>query len=250
MPQAVRRMGAILELLASTRPALGAAEVARTIGISRTSAHGLLMSMAEIGILRIESRGRFGIGRRLAELNATLMSSSEIRLAAFTILSALADQTEESVILVVPDGPGTVLCIDRIIGSAPVYTDMPPVGWSLDSSRSAVGKVISAHRGNYGASAIGSSPTGILASSVSPTLDQEFARIRARGFAIDVGEFLPNVCCVAGAVKDCRGRALAALGVGVPAYRFERSASMLTQSVIAACERVAGRMRAGVSGPR
>jgi DNA-binding IclR family transcriptional regulator len=203
--------------------------------------------MAEIGILRIEGKGRYGIGRRLAELNATLMSSSEIRLAAFTVLTTLADQTGESVILVVPDGPDAVLCIDRITGSGPVYTDMPPVGWSLDSSRTAVGKVILAHSGRHDRlSSISASASVVLAGSSHPALGHEFTRIRARGFAVDSGEFLANVCCVAGPVKDHRGRALAALGVGVPAHRFERSVGMLTESVIAACEQVTSRMRTGV----
>jgi IclR family acetate operon transcriptional repressor len=53
-------------------------------------------------------------------------------------------------------------------------------------------------------------------------LSEACARIRAENIALDDGEFLEGVCCVAAPVRDQDGRIVASVGISAPGTRFPK----------------------------
>jgi DNA-binding IclR family transcriptional regulator len=48
--------------------------------------------------------------------------------------------------------------------------------------------------------------------------------VRERGFAVDIEEFVPNLCCVSVPVCDREGRSLvAAISIAMPKMRFRKT---------------------------
>ncbi|MEV6236082.1 IclR family transcriptional regulator C-terminal domain-containing protein [Lentzea sp. NPDC051838] len=62
-------------------------------------------------------------------------------------------------------------------------------------------------------------------------LYEELADVRAKGYAVDVEEFAPDVCCVAAPVLDGSGRPLAAIAVSVGEKRYRRDVASLIRYV-------------------
>ena len=52
-------------------------------------------------------------------------------------------------------------------------------------------------------------------------LRRHLLSVRERGVAFDVQEFTNGACCIAAPVRDGRNTLVAALGISVPARRFE-----------------------------
>jgi IclR family transcriptional regulator, acetate operon repressor len=70
--------------------------------------------------------------------------------------------------------------------------------------------------------------------------EQELARIRERGFAVDQEEFAAGVCCVGAPIRQ-NGHVVASLGLSVPSERFEERRAELTAALLD----VVGGIRAG-----
>ena len=53
---------------------------------------------------------------------------------------------------------------------------------------------------------------------------REIAKVRESGFAVDVEEFVPNLCCVSVPVRDRDGGAsVAAISIAMPKMRFKKT---------------------------
>jgi DNA-binding IclR family transcriptional regulator len=55
--------------------------------------------------------------------------------------------------------------------------------------------------------------------------------VRERGIAFDVQEFTNGACCIAAPVRDSRNALVAAVGISVPAKRFEAEQRSLVRVV-------------------
>ena len=75
-------------------------------------------------------------------------------------------------------------------------------------------------------------------------LDQELARTRARGYALDLGERRPGVICAGAAIRDFSGHAAAAVSVSGADSRTSPDAfeAEIAPKVVAAAERISFRM--------
>lgn len=91
--QTVQKIGPVLDLFTVRRPEWGVTEVAAEIGVPRSSAHALLASLVDIGLLQCRSRGRYRIGWRVVELNQTLQGTVDVRTVAAPALAALSEST-------------------------------------------------------------------------------------------------------------------------------------------------------------
>jgi DNA-binding IclR family transcriptional regulator len=62
--------------------------------------------------------------------------------------------------------------------------------------------------------------------------DQELARVRLHGFALDREEFAPGFCCIAAPILDPSGRVAASLGMSMPHRRFALHSAELTRTLV------------------
>jgi DNA-binding IclR family transcriptional regulator len=86
----VRHAADVLSLFTKAQPEWGAAHVARALGISKSHAHRLLSTLAEVGLLdKIRPRGRFRLSWTWFGFADVLRTSDPLICAAAPILAAL-----------------------------------------------------------------------------------------------------------------------------------------------------------------
>ena len=106
---------AVLECFLSTEE-LGASEVARRIGVAKSTAHRALGALAEGGLLDRIPSGRYRLGLRLYDYGQLAIDRLLLRELALPILASLRDQISETVQLGIPAGH-EVLYVDRLEGT-------------------------------------------------------------------------------------------------------------------------------------
>ena len=101
---AVTRAAAILDVLAShpTDPA-GPSELARRLGLPKSSIANILNAMADAGLLRRVGSG-FGLGRKVAELGGAYLASVDLVQEFYDACRELPAGSEETIQLAVLDG--------------------------------------------------------------------------------------------------------------------------------------------------
>lgn len=245
MLQTVQKIGPVLDLFTADHPEWGVSEVAENIGVPRSSAHALLSSLVETGLLQCRSRGRYRLGWRVVELNEALRASVDIRSVVAPTLARLSASLGETVHLGVLER-GQVLYLDKIEGTHQIHVTGARVGSYLDAHCTALGKTLLAFRE---ASEVQhllrarpprrrteetiTDPAGLL---------DHLRLIRAGGHAVDHGESLADVHCVAAPVRDDLGSVIAAISITVPATRFQLRRLELRDAVVAAAREASARL--------
>ncbi len=111
--QSLERGLAILSSFTATRPLLGVSELAREVGLSRSSAHRYIATLAKLGYLEQDrATRRYRLGLRVFDLGFSAVSSMELRQIASSDLQALSDATGHTVNMAVLDG-ADILYIER-----------------------------------------------------------------------------------------------------------------------------------------
>ena len=63
-------------------------------------------------------------------------------------------------------------------------------------------------------------------------LEQALAKIRKQGYAYDLEEILPDLCCVGAPIHDYTGHVITAISMSIPAYRFQRSQTEFRKAIM------------------
>ena len=69
-------------------------------------------------------------------------------------------------------------------------------------------------------------------------LRERIEKARVDGFAVDDGELVEEVCCVAAPVLDPRGQAVAAISITTIRSTFARSGDQMAKAVVEAARQV------------
>lgn len=237
--QTVQKLGPLLDLFTVERHTWGVSEVAEELAIPRSSAHALLVSLVDIGLLQTRGRGRYTIGWRVLELSEVLRSRTDMRSIAAPVLEALVRENGETAHLAVIERM-SVLYIDKVIGTHNIIVQGARVGARLETHCTAVGKLLLAYQDAAmveehfrGQSLPRHTATTIIDGD---SLIDALEEIRRNGVAFDIGEQVPDIRCVAVPVRDDLGAVVAALSMSVPATRFDDEKGGL----IVAAKRAAG----------
>ncbi len=89
----------VLELLASRAEGYHLSELARMLGMSKGSMHGLLKTMQQRGVIEIDNDRRYLLGSRIYELAQTYIHRSGLRGLALPAMRRLAERSGETVFL-------------------------------------------------------------------------------------------------------------------------------------------------------
>lgn len=241
----LKKAGEILSLFAKSQPELGVTEAAEALGIAKSSACAIMSSLAQIGLLRRTPQNRYRLGWRLLELGSILMESTEFRLEALPEMQRLVDRFGETVHLVVLEG-FEVVYVAKMEGTRAVRIAASAIGARLPAYCTGVGKVLLAelpwdevqgYIAAYGMKAV-------TANTITEPerLKAELELVRQQGFACDLEELVPELCCVAAPVRDYTGQAVAAISLSVPSYRFYRSRDAMRVEVLRAARQISGNL--------
>jgi IclR family transcriptional regulator, KDG regulon repressor len=222
--QSLERAFDLLEAL-SGGGELGVTELANRTGLVPSTAHRLLHTLAKRGYVSQSSEsGRYLLGYKVVEVASGLERRLErLRVAARPHLERIQRATGETVNLVVLDAD-RVVYVDQVEGSRSVRM-FTTVGTSVPAHTTGAGKAMMAAGPPEAASALygGREPLERLTAHTLVTLEaleDDFVRIRRRGYAVDNEEHEEGVGCVATAVFDHGGRPCAAISVSGPSARI------------------------------
>ncbi|MCZ4534618.1 IclR family transcriptional regulator [Gordonia terrae] len=250
--QTVQKIGPVLDLFTVQRPEWGVTEVAGELGLPRSSAHALLASLVDTGLLQCRARGRYRIGWRVVELNQTLRGTVDVKTCAAPILHALSEEYGETTHLAIMERY-RVMYVDKVLGNRVITVNGARVGAHLDAHCSAVGKVLLAHCHTAEIERnITAKPLRRLTSSTitDPAhLRRDLQAVLRNGCAYDSGEAVAEVHCVAAPIRDEMGVVVAAISITAPETRFKGAQHEFRRAVITAAGAVSKALTAAVDEP-
>jgi IclR family acetate operon transcriptional repressor len=217
----VARALALLEALAANPAGLGVGELARSIGVTPSSASRLLATLEDGGLVRRSARGPFQLGVRLLALADSATEGLEVRELAAPMLRELVASTGETVTLSIP-GTEAAVTVDFVSGPGAV-TSRARVGRPSVPHATAVGKVLLAFAPHPPATAVPLTRYTERTIVDRDELARQLAAVRRRGWAEATGERDPELHAVAAPVFARGGVLAAIIGVQGPATRLTRA---------------------------
>jgi DNA-binding IclR family transcriptional regulator len=133
----------VLSLLGATRASITAGDVARELGVGRSTAYRYVKGLLEAGFLAPEPGGAFSVGPRVVELAEVARRSSGIGAVAQPAMTRLRDETGETVLLAVLETDRLV--VREAVESREVVRMTMPAGGELPVPGSAAARAIAAH---------------------------------------------------------------------------------------------------------
>ncbi|MEU6128389.1 IclR family transcriptional regulator [Saccharopolyspora sp. NPDC047091] len=237
--QSIERAFDLLELMADAGGEVALSELAETSGLPLPTIHRIMRTLVSSGYARQQPSRRYSLGPRLIRLGDT--ASRSLGSWARPYLAELTEATGETSNLAVLDGDQVVY-----VAQVPSQHSMrmfTEVGRRVDAHATAVGKAVLA---DLAADSVATllersgmrAQTERTITSVSAMQD-ELARIREQGYAVDDGEREVGVRCYAVALPSAP--AGAAISISGPEGRMTR---MSTETLVPLMQRLAEKLAA------
>jgi DNA-binding IclR family transcriptional regulator len=246
--QSVERAFAVLRCL-GTGPA-GVSEIAERTTLPKSTVSRLLATLTELdAVAQIDPSGAYSLGELLLDLSASATPGRNLVGVARPVLEELVEQLGESAGLGVLDGR-SIYYLDQINSDNEVQV-RDWTGERTDAHVASAGLVLLASApASVRARLLGAPLAGHTEHSVTDParLSSRLDEIRRTGFAWCFEEFAIGLNSVGAPVTNSSGRAIAAVSVHGPSYRFPAngaSAAVAAAVVDAAqriSERIAGRI--------
>ena len=231
---AVKKAFDLLMLVAESKQNLGLSELARLLGFSKSTAHGLIQTLLSVGALeQHQERKKYCLGPTVLELAFGTWNHIHIQEIAQPHLDDLRDKTEETVFL------GSLSRRRAIImatseSKKPLKISAQP-GTTLPIMAGAVGKIFLS-RFNVDEARCIIHDQGLkqfTTASINNEEDYlaELASVRKNGYALDNEEYLPGVRAVAVGIDNRRGIPLAIWVVGFIDMTEDDNMSLIIQKI-------------------
>ena len=209
---------AVLEQLSQSRSGLSLSDISRHLAAPKSSLHCVLLTLERFGYVhRNERTGRYALGLKLYGLANAAVSGLKLREQAAPALHALAGRTQLTVHLAIFER-GEAVLVERITGHG--YGTTATATWiskRMDMHCTAVGKAIAA--------GLTEEELRMLMRERPPIrhndntivslkkLQDELARVRRLGYAVDDEEEEIGLRCVGMPILDAEGRTVAAVSI-------------------------------------
>ncbi|GAB4243431.1 MAG: IclR family transcriptional regulator [Thermoleophilia bacterium] len=221
--RSVERAVAILETFPPKGEVLTLTEIARLSGLSKTTAHRLLGTLTELGMVEFDPRAQgYRLGLKVFRLGSIVRNSIELVQEAEPILHRLVQETEETAFLIVPDGVET-LCLERIDGLHSVRVLFLETGRRLPYNAGAGPRVLLAHLPEQDWKRTVSEHVRRMTPNSLVTMDQLAAdreAIRRNGYSLSREDVSAHAAAVGAPVRDHSGRVVAAVSIAGIVQRF------------------------------
>lgn len=215
----VRNAARLLKEFSRSDRELGVSELARRLGLSTSSTHRLLATLAAERLVERSPRG-YRLGLALHDIGA-MAGDLDLHEAALPVMATLRASTGETVQLAVLDGCESVY-VDRLESPHTVRI-FSRVGTRLPAPTTSTGKTLLAalSPAELDARLRAWTPTRTTPYSIvdEGVLRARLGEIAARGWAENREESRVGVVSVAAPVRDRTGAVIAALSVAAPTDR-------------------------------
>jgi len=220
--QSLNRGLQLLELLGLAEEPAGLPELSETLGVDRSTVHRLLSTLLRRGYVRQDPDSkRYWLGLKVVELSRLAIDRLSLRAVAKPYLKRLVRETGESANLAVM-ADDHALCLDHEPSpSALAVTN--DIGMVFVLHATAAGKVLLAALPEaQQKELLETEPLSAYTPRTMtdfPTLQMHLQLVQQQGYALDDEERYVGVRCLAGPIRDHRGKVVGALSLSGPTTR-------------------------------
>jgi len=219
--QSLERGLAVIRAFDADSPALSLSEVARATGLARAAARRFLLTLVELGYMRVEGR-LFRLSPRVLELGRPYLASLTLPEIALPHLRDLVADVRESATVAVLDDADIVY-----VAHAPAKRIMSisiTIGARDPGFATALGRVLLAAQDDSWLGAylarVELAPITSRTLSDAGKLQTELGRVRRQGFALVDQELEEGLRALAVPLRDERGGVIAAVNLAVHTSRW------------------------------
>lgn len=215
----------ILMMFSESQPVVSGTAVAERLGVARSTAYRYLQSLVGSRFLEEAPGGGFRLGLRVLEIARLARRSYGLSEVALPVMTALADDVQEAVLLTRRVGD-LVVCVDRAEAGARAVRISYERGSTLPINAGASALVLLAWSPLDEARRI--LETAELRRFTPATLTdvgaiiERLTHIRDDGYSITRAELDPDVVGIAAPIHDEAGRVVAAMSVAALASRISQ----------------------------
>jgi DNA-binding IclR family transcriptional regulator len=233
----------LLETLATAAGPMGVSEVARRMGIPKSSAHSLLQTLALRSYAVCDDERRFSLHPMFGRDRGAWVGGSRGALLATARkpMASLARKTRETVFLAVPRDDRSLEYIEKIQSPQEVRCDAElHVPRALHSNTAGLVMLANAGRARIEDHLCNAELARFTPKTICgrEALRKELEAVRRRGYATTRDSNTVGVSGVSAPVFDAQGGVVAAINVAVPTMRFNSLVKSLAREVVAAAERI------------
>lgn len=206
----------ILEALAPSNTGKGVSELSRELDLTKSNTFRLLQTLTTLGYVQNSDAKLYSATMKVWRIGQAVIENLNLPEFAAPEMQMLSKETGETIYLAVPDGLN-VLYIDKIESTKPIRS-WNPVGGSAPMHCVGTGKALLAESYDVLREQIRDKLTKYTDRTITSIkrLDADMAATKARGFAIDTGEYRERIFSFGSAIRLSNGKPVAALGVSVP----------------------------------
>jgi DNA-binding IclR family transcriptional regulator len=213
--------------MGQANPNSGIGDIAKELGLNKTTVYRLLTAMERFGLVERTPVGEsYRLGLKLHELGTRAIESRSVRGEARPLLVELARRSGESVHLAVP-GPRGAICLDQVESNT-MFMVRTPIGSTFEPHCSAIGKAVVAFLPEEELDALLSAHPWnkytIHTRTAPADIKKDLQQVVRRGYALDKQETEIGISCIAVPLHLPFGRGVAAVGLSGPTNRIRGKA--------------------------
>lgn len=220
---------------------LGVSQLARRVGVGKSTAHRVIWTLAEEGLLeKVEETGLFRLTTTMRSLGASAETAQRLHEAATMPLDQLRTRTKGTLHIAILEG-NDVLYVERREGpgTIPVFRG---IGSRMPAHSTSSGKVLVAylppHQRQQVVDSLRLTPRTQRTITSRAAFAAELDRVRRQGFAENRGESEAGMCSIAAPVHDRLGRVVASVSVAQYVDDVDAGLPHLARPVIETAKRV------------
>lgn len=213
----------VLELLSGRRDGLGLGEIARRLEMSKSGTHGVLATLARRGFVERLQGGVYRLGMQAWHVGNGV-PNADLAQVATPVMQQLVRDVGEGAILGVLTGFDVIYL--SLVESSQAVRVHAQVNDRIPANHTSTGLALLAFQApGYVDSVMPEKLTQSAPATICDpeTLRRELKRVRARGYAVNLGGWRDDVGGIAAPVLDDDGIAFAGLCVAAPRYRMNRT---------------------------
>jgi IclR family transcriptional regulator, pca regulon regulatory protein len=248
--QSLERGLAILGCFTPARPVLGIADLADELGMSRSTTHRYVITLARLGYLEQGARRKYSLALRVTDLGIAAMSAMDLHEHAHFYLEELCTRTGFTVSAAVLDGP-ELLLVDRLRGARRgqrlIDLDLAP-GSRLPVHCTAAGKLLLASLPDQlqreWLADLQLAKRGPNTARSKTALRQELQQVRDASLAVAEEELAPDLYEIAAPIRSSTGEVIAAASMTAHSsmISMEELVDALGPHLISTADRISARL--------
>jgi DNA-binding IclR family transcriptional regulator len=232
MIESVKKACQIISCFSNEEPVLGIGTIAEKLGLHVSTAHHIVTTLCDEGVLMKDQKKKYRLGWRVLEWNNHVMFQQDVYEKAMPIVKELILRFKGTVHIAMFD-KGTVVFVLRVSSeeSTPIQTY---IGSRKPAYATSSGKVLLAYNPVYLQETLN---RGLLHEGPNTITDinqlkQELAEIRKKGYSISNSENSDDMYGVAAPIFSYSGEIIAAVNlVGPPSYMQGTNGDMIIRSL-------------------